>query len=69
MTDNKQAIDRRRLFAGVGAAGALAVVAAAVPGHLAPAPADVAQPKPAPDTDGGYRLTAHVKQYYETAKI
>lgn len=69
MTDNKQAIDRRRLFAGAGAVGALAVVAAVVPGRLPSAPADAAPAKPAPDTDGGYRLTAHVKQYYETAKI
>jgi hypothetical protein len=69
MTDNQQNIDRRRLFAGAGAVGALAVVAAVVPGHVPTASADRAEAKPAPDTDGGYRLTAHVKQYYETAKI
>ena len=62
---------RRRLFAGAGAVGALAAVAAALPASrpsgATPASADVAQAKPA--TSGGYQLTPHVQRYYQTAKV
>lgn len=61
-------LTRRRVFAGVGTAGALAAVAAVLPGPSA-LPQAAAQPKPAPDTAGGYQLTEHVKRYYQTAKV
>jgi hypothetical protein len=61
-------LTRRRIFAGVGTAGALAAVAAALP--LAPTrPQVAAQPKPAADPSGGYQLTEHVRRYYQTAKV
>ena len=69
MSDNKSLLNRRRVFAGAGAAGALAVVAAVVPREPAAPVAAAARTKPSPDADGGYRLTAHVQRYYETAKV
>lgn len=68
MSQAQEKLTRRRLFAGAGAAGALAAVAAALPGRSAPEPA----PAPAPDTADareGYRVTAHVQRYYQTARV
>jgi hypothetical protein len=63
----QSALSRRHLFAGAGAAGALAVVAAALP--TSPVPEPVAQAKlPEPEA-GGYQLTEHVKRYYQTARV
>ena len=68
MNDPKQAqLSRRRLFAGAGAAGALAGVAVLAP--KAPVPEPVAALKPAPEAGGGYQLTDHVKRYYQTTKV
>lgn len=69
MSESKPApMSRRRVFAGVGAAGALAGVAALVkPGESQP---PVAQsPQSAPEAGGGYQLTAHVQRYYQTARV
>jgi hypothetical protein len=62
------ALNRRTVFAGVGAVGALGAIAAvtSVPG-LAPAPVKAAAAQA--DEAGGYQLTDHVKQYYATARI
>lgn len=61
-------LSRRRLFAGAGTAGALAAAAAMLPLDKAPEP--VAQVGARPDdAEGGYRLSAHVQQYYRTAKV
>ena len=57
---------RRFLFTlGVSGAGAAVAVASTLPGTAA------AQVESAPSTDGdsGYRETAHVRDYYRTAKI
>ncbi|HOB95056.1 MAG TPA: formate dehydrogenase [Aquabacterium sp.] len=61
-------LSRRRLFAGAGTAGALAAAAAVLPLDQAPEPVAQAGAKP-DDTAGGYRLSAHVQQYYRTAKV
>jgi hypothetical protein len=61
-------VSRRRLFAAGGTVGALAAAAAVVP--LARAPeVPAAEAKPAPEQGGGYRLTAHVQHYYNTARV
>ena len=60
-------VSRRSLFAGVGTAGALAAVATVLP--LQREEGALATAKPAPDTGGGYQLTAHVQRYYQTAKV
>lgn len=62
-------LSRRRLFAGAGSAGALAAVATVLPTQRETAPEAAAQAKPATEAGGGYQLTAHVKQYYQTAKV
>jgi len=62
------ALSRRHLFAGAGAAGALAVAATALPLRQAAAPVVQAALPEAPAADG-YQLTEHVKRYYETARV
>jgi hypothetical protein len=65
-----QLLSRRRVFAGAGAAGALAAVAVAVP--LAPGDAvnaAGAELAPKDDAQGRYQLSAHVQRYYQTAKV
>jgi len=61
------ALSRRKLFAGAGTAGALAAAAALLP-RSEPAPAVVAGDTPAAQPDG-YRLSEHIKRYYQTARI
>jgi hypothetical protein len=63
-------LTRRRVFAGVGAAGALAAVAAVLPLSPTPVPSiAAAAPKLIDDPDGRYQLTPHVQRYYQTAKL
>jgi hypothetical protein len=66
------AVNRRTVFAGAGALGAMGAIAAVTGlprGLQAPvaAPVQTAQAKPL--ETGGYQLTDHVKQYYATARI
>lgn len=67
-TPNPQ-LTRRRVFAGAGTAGALAAAAAVLPLARPDSQQAAAATKPAPDTGGGYRLTEHVKRYYQTTKV
>ena len=63
-------LSRRRVFAGAGTAGALAAAAAVLPlGQAGAERHAAADAKPAPDTNGGYQLTEHVKRYYQTTKV
>ena len=64
----QQTLSRRRMFAGAGAAGALAAVAAVVHSASTPEPEVVAQTAADEGTEG-YRLTEHVKRYYQTARV
>lgn len=59
-------LGRRAVFAGAGAAGALAAAAVVLPRTQQAAPA--AKPDDAAAASGGYRLTEHVKQYYAVAR-
>ena len=64
-TEASPPVSRRRLFA-----GALAATAAALP--LVQAPESAAPQEPADggsSQGGGYRLSAHVQRYYQTAKV
>ncbi len=66
---DKSVLGRRRLFAAGGTVGALAAAAAVLPlSRTGQAPAAEAV-KPAPEKGGGYQLTAHVQQYYDTTRI
>ncbi len=68
MSKAQPKLSRRVVFAGVGTAGALAAVAAMVP-KAQPEPAKRAV-APGSDADkGGYQETAHVLQYYQTARV
>ena len=58
--------NRRGLIAGAGIVGVAAVAARALPGQTAQAAAAVDTKPPA--DEAGYRSTAHVLRYYETAK-
>lgn len=59
-------LNRRTVFAGAGAAGALAAATTLLPGANEAAPA--AAPLDKPGQGGGYRLSEHVKQYYASAR-
>ena len=61
-------LSRRRLFAGAGTAGALAAVAVAVP-LVRPTEPVLAVNKPAPEKGGGYQVTQHVLDYYQTTRV
>lgn len=71
MSDTKSSpqLSRRRVFAGAGTVGALAAAAAALPLVRQAEPTPVAEPTATPDTAAGYRLSAHVQRYYQTAKV
>lgn len=69
-TESSPPVSRRRLFAGVGTAGALAATAAALPLVQAPESATPQEPADGGSSQGGgYRLSAHVQRYYQTAKV
>jgi len=59
---------RRRVLAGAGLAGAAAVAAQVLPGAAPTARQAASVAAAPPDTSAGYRLSEHVRRYYETAK-
>jgi hypothetical protein len=69
MSELNAKLSRRKVFAGVGTAGALAAVATALPLVKIP-PAEVAAAaKPGHESAEGYQLTQHVLRYYQTARV
>ena len=62
-------VKRRAVFAGITTVGALAAVASLLPTGGGTAPVADAQPKEPPQRGGGYALTDHVKQYYQTTRV
>ena len=63
------AVKRRAVFAGATTVGALAAVASLLPTGASHAPVADALPKEPPHRGGGYALTEHVKQYYQTTRV
>jgi hypothetical protein len=61
-------LSRRTVFVGAGTVGAMAAAASLLPAVRDAAIAPAALPK-APVNGGGYSLTDHVKQYYQTTRI
>ncbi|MCV2354250.1 formate dehydrogenase [Paucibacter sp. B2R-40] len=61
-------LKRRGWLLGLGAAGAAAVVAKALPVVAVEEQAPALAEKVAADTAGGYQLSPHVLRYYETAR-
>ena len=69
MRDSKQTLGRRAVLAGVGTVGALTATVALLPA-AEPTNANPAAPlKPERDGAAGYRLTEHVKRYYQTTRV
>jgi hypothetical protein len=68
MSQPQSKLSRRTLFAGAGTAGAVAAAATLLPGALQETP-PAAEVKPPPERGGGYQLTEHVKQYYQTTRL
>ncbi len=67
--EGRPSLNRRTLFAGASTVGALAAAATLLPRVGPEDAAAVAEPKPAPTKGGGYSLSEHVKQYYQTTRI
>ena len=66
--DKAPRLNRRAVFAGAGAAGALAGAAALVPLATTVEPQGAA-PADADASRQGYQLTQHVLRYYQTARV
>ncbi len=70
MAQQKEVLARRALLGGAVAAGAAATaVVVMAPAQDPGAATEARQPADPPNTSTGYRLTEHVKQYYQTARI
>lgn len=69
MSQSPSGLSRRTLFAGAGAAGALAAVASLSTSPQVIPNTAAAELKPAPERGGGYSLSEHVKHYYRTTRI
>jgi hypothetical protein len=70
MSDKKSPLSRRQMVAGAGTVGALAAVAAALPLGQPQDAAPTSEAKRTADAgQTGYRLTAHIERYYQTAKV
>jgi hypothetical protein len=67
--DPGPALSRRGLLAGAGAAGAAVVAVAALKPATPAAPVAATAAEPLADEAAGYRLTAHVRRYYQTARV
>ncbi len=61
-------LSRRRWFAGAGAVGAVAAVAAVAPKAVVQTEAAEATAS-GPRSGGGYRLSEHIKRYYQTTRV
>ncbi len=59
---------RRAVLVGAGTGGALAAAASLLPAARESASVVPAPPK-APANGGGYTLSEHVRQYYQTARV
>ena len=69
MPSSPSKLSRRTLFAGAGAAGALATAVAVLPSLPSQSVPQAQTLKAKPDKGGGYALSEHVQQYYKTARV
>jgi hypothetical protein len=71
MSEPKSKLSRRTLFAGVGAAGAVAATVTLLPHMVRQDEGEDAasQARQAPEKGGGYRLSEHVKRYYKSTLL
>lgn len=69
LTPSPSKLSRRTLFAGASAAGAMAAVAGLMPAQRAPQADADSLAADVPESGGGYRLSEHVKRYYQTTRL
>ena len=69
MSQSRNKLSRRTLFGAAATTGAVAAVASLVPSQQVEPEALAAQPKQPPARGGGYQLSEHVKQYYQTTRL
>lgn len=62
-------VRRRGVMVGAGVVGAAAAAAALLPRAMQSAPTAPVETAVAPKAGGGYRLSEHVQQYYDTARV
>ena len=69
MSERQQNLSRRHVVAGVGTAGALAAAAVVLPTGRQVAPQGPQVSSTAVPAAQGYRESAHVLRYYQTARV
>jgi hypothetical protein len=69
MSQSHNKLSRRTLFGAAATTGAVAAVASLVPSQKVEPEALADQPKQPPARGGGYQLSEHVKQYYQTTRL
>lgn len=62
-------LSRRRWFAGAGAVGAAATVAAVLPGVASDNEASTPTAAAKPAKGGGYTVSEHIRRYYQTTRV
>ena len=62
-------VSRRSVFAGASAVGAVVAIASLVPAIPAAVTPVSRRAAPPPEKGGGYRLSEHVKRYYQTTLV
>lgn len=68
MAESDSKLSRRHWVAGASTVGALAAAAAVLPRAVKPQGEAVQKVAAATETTSGYRLTEHIKRYYQTTK-
>ena len=69
MSQSQTKLSRRTLFGAAATTGAVAAVASLMPTQKVEADPVADQPKQPPARGGGYQLSEHVKQYYQTTRL
>ena len=69
MSKSQAKSSRRGFLWGAAAAGAAATAVATLPKGQPESAAAVAEPQPAPERGGGYRVSEHVQRYYSTTRV
>jgi hypothetical protein len=68
-TSSPSKLSRRTLFAGASAAGAMAAVAGLLSTQRSAQDDLGSRVTEAPESGGGYRLSEHIKRYYQTTRL
>ena len=69
MSQSQSKLSRRTLFGAAATTGAVAAVASLMPSQKVEPEALADEPRQPPARGGGYQLSEHVKQYYQTTRL